>query len=423
MRKLLANASATFKEASQIPAYVPALASTFLMGIGFALTMTFMPLFGLQQIGMSPFQLGVFLTVTSIFEVIAASWIGKLSDTAMDRRKVLLAASAAAIAGYALFAFIDNYWGLLGISISLIALATSVFPQLFAYVQQSADNERVNASMGLTLQRTIFSLSWVAGPLLAPLFIHERNYDRLFLFVAGLYIVIIVMIGLFLPSQRPRAVTVEAVEKAARGSSSRSGRFLLWLSVAAFVTFETSNAMSGIALPMLSTLELDATDRTVGWLVGLNALLQIPLMLGFGLLAKRYGNAMLMRSAGWFGLLYFLLAAFAETAWQLAACQLLNAAFISVVLGVGLNYCQDLMPDSPGTAAALYSNATTIGVMVGGFVAGSVGEWVGNRAIFAACAILSGIGLVLINGAKWQASRRRRINIAADQQEQTVSNP
>jgi SET family sugar efflux transporter-like MFS transporter len=155
--------------------------------------------------------------------------------------------------------------------------------------------------------------------------------------------------------------------------------------------------MSGIALPLLTTVDLHAADQTVGWLVGLNALLQIPFMLGFGLLASRYGNTKIMKAAGVFGVLYFIISAGADSAWQLAACQILNASYVSIVLGVGLNYCQELMPEAPGTATTMYSNATTIGMMLGGFMAGSIGEWMGNRAIFIACAALAGLGFMLIN--------------------------
>jgi SET family sugar efflux transporter-like MFS transporter len=401
MNHLITRLKTDMAEARGIPAYLPALACTFLMGVGFSLTMTFMPLFGIQQMGMSSLMLGIFLTVSSMFEVGICSWLGKLSDTRVDRKIILLSASIAAVLGYILFAFLDNYYALLLVSITFIALATAVFPQIFAYVRDAATAVNKDASIAISVQRTLFSFSWVVGPLLAPLLIREKNYSLLFLFVALLYAVIAVITVVYLKSYGRPAATNEAIGQDMTKPSRMSkpvGRWLLWISIAAFMVFETSNAMSGIALPLLTTVDLQATDRTVGLIVGLNALLQIPLMLGFGLLAKRYGNAFMMKSAGWFGILYFVLSAFAESTWQLAACQVLNAAYVSIVLGVGLNYCQDLMPDSPGAATTLYSNATTIGVMLGGFMAGSIGEWIGNRAIFIACAILAGLGLLLING-------------------------
>ncbi|OKP77919.1 hypothetical protein A3842_15410 [Paenibacillus sp. P3E] len=406
MQRILNQLLADLAESRDIPAYLPALACTFLMGVGFSLTMTFMPLFGMQQIGMSSWMLGIFLTVSSMFEVGVSSWIGRLSDRRLNRKTILLAASAAAIIGYSLFAVFENYYTLLIVSITFIALATSVFPQIFAYVRDAATAVNKDAAIAISLQRTLFSLSWVVGPLLAPLLIRNRDYSALFLFVAGLYAVIALIVFVYLVRYDRPSVTDTDLTLARTKTPKQTGRWLLWVSISAFMIFETSNAMSGIALPLLTTVNLRATDQTVGWLVGLGALLQIPFMLGFGLLAKKYGNTFIMKAAGVFGVLYFVLSSGADTTWQLAACQILNAAYVSIVLGVGLNYCQELIPESPGTATTMYSNATTIGLMLGGFMAGSIGEWMGNRAIFIACATLAGLGLVLINSTSLLSNKK-----------------
>ncbi|OKP87701.1 hypothetical protein A3844_09830 [Paenibacillus helianthi] len=406
MQRILNQLLADLAESRGIPAYLPALACTFLMGVGFSLTMTFMPLFGMQQIGMSSWMLGIFLTVSSMFEVGVSSWIGRLSDRRLNRKTILLAASAAAIIGYSLFAVFENYYTLLIVSITFIALATSVFPQIFAYVRDAATAVNKDAAIAISLQRTLFSLSWVVGPLLAPLLIRNRDYSALFLFVAGLYAVIALIVFVYLVRYDRPSVTDTDLTLARTKTTKQTGRWLLWVSISAFMIFETSNAMSGIALPLLTTVNLRATDQTVGWLVGLGALLQIPFMLGFGLLAKRYGNTFIMKAAGVFGVLYFVVSSGADTTWQLAACQILNAAYVSIVLGVGLNYCQELIPESPGTATTMYSNATTIGLMLGGFMAGSIGEWMGNRAIFIACATLAGLGLVLINSTSLLSNKK-----------------
>ncbi|OKQ00329.1 sugar efflux transporter [Paenibacillus sp. P46E] len=406
MQRILKQLLADLAESRGIPAYLPALACTFLMGVGFSLTMTFMPLFGMQQIGMSSWMLGIFLTVSSMFEVGVSSWIGRLSDRRLNRKTILLAASSAAIIGYSLFAVFENYYTLLIVSITFIALATSVFPQIFAYVRDAATAVNKDADIAISLQRTLFSLSWVVGPLLAPLLIRNRDYSLLFLFVAGLYAVIALIVFVYLVRYDHPSLTGVDLTLAQTKTTQQTGRWLLWVSISAFMIFETSNAMSGIALPLLTTVDLRATDQTVGWLVGLGALLQIPFMLGFGLLAKRYGNTFIMKAAGVFGVLYFVVSSGADTTWQLAACQILNAAYVSIVLGVGLNYCQELIPESPGTATTMYSNATTIGLMLGGFMAGSIGEWMGNRAIFIACATLAGLGLVLINSTSLLSNKK-----------------
>jgi SET family sugar efflux transporter-like MFS transporter len=85
----------------------------------------------------------------------------------------------------------------------------------------------------------------------------------------------------------------------------------------------------------------------------------------------------------------------ADKVWQLAAAQLLNAAFIAVIAGLGISYVQDLLPTRPGRATTLYSNASRIGAMLAGAVVG-LGASVGYRTPYVAALGLTSVGGVLL---------------------------
>jgi MFS transporter, SET family, sugar efflux transporter len=95
---------------------------------------------------------------------------------------------------------------------------------------------------------------------------------------------------------------------------------------------------------------------------------------------------------------YFALAAGATHTWQLAAGQLLNAASIAAIQGLGVTYVQDLLPSQPGRMSTLYSNAFPAGAILAGPVVGAAAH-IGYRGAYAvaACLAAGGFALLLVN--------------------------
>jgi SET family sugar efflux transporter-like MFS transporter len=79
----------------------------------------------------------------------------------------------------------------------------------------------------------------------------------------------------------------------------------------------------------------------------------------------------------------------------LLALQLLNAAFFAVVAGVGLPLFQEIIP-RPGLASGLYTNTRRLGAIVSGPIIALGSLAIGYRAVFAACAVLTGLALLVV---------------------------
>jgi SET family sugar efflux transporter-like MFS transporter len=74
----------------------------------------------------------------------------------------------------------------------------------------------------------------------------------------------------------------------------------------------------------------------------------------------------------------------------------LRAVGIGLIGYQGISYIQTLMPNQIGTAAALFSNTTNAGFLLSGLTAGAWAQAFGYRSTFIACAVLSGLGLLLL---------------------------
>ena len=103
--------------------------------------------------------------------------VGRLSDRRPIRRTLLIAASVAGLIGSAVTAVVRDYWVLLGLTATAVALAASLFPQTFAYARQVLTRDDPDrAAMGISTLRTVFSIAWVAGPPLAAVLLAAGGF-------------------------------------------------------------------------------------------------------------------------------------------------------------------------------------------------------------------------------------------------------
>ncbi|MCD0166176.1 MFS transporter, partial [Deinococcus sp. 12RED42] len=139
--------------------------SVFLLGFGLSLAVPYLTLYAVNRAGMTPLQLGVFLTVNAVSAVLVATLLGRWSDRLPNRKPILLLTLAAGTAAYALIAVTPNFVGLLLIGSLLLSLGAAAFPQVFSFARASLnDTPGELADRAMTLLRSVFSLSWVVGP-------------------------------------------------------------------------------------------------------------------------------------------------------------------------------------------------------------------------------------------------------------------
>jgi MFS transporter, SET family, sugar efflux transporter len=113
--------------------------------------------------------------------------------------------------------------------------------------------------------------------------------------------------------------------------------------------------------------------------------LEIPIMLVLGALGKKISNHTLMIYGCFIAVIYYTILSVSTHSWQLIAAQLLQATFVAIVMGNGLSYFTQMLPNSPGLSATIYSNASTIGRLVGNLGGGIIAQFVGFRLVNWVC--------------------------------------
>ncbi|GAA3839459.1 MFS transporter [Saccharothrix violaceirubra] len=368
------------------------LAVSFLIGTGYALAMPFLSLFLVRELDSGPVEVGAFLLSTAVVSLVVGTVVGHWSDRRPARRLLLGTATLVGAVGYVLYAVLRNYWGLLAVQLTLISFSGVVLPQIYAYAREMLLGSP-RAPLATSTVRMMVSVAWVGGPPLAALLIQTVGFDGLYLAGAAVYLASSLVVWTMLPEPRPIVVTTPADE-------GGGGRRELYFAMAAMVLLQAGTGVTSSAMPLFVTEDLHGSTSDVGLVFGVCAALEIPLMVGLGALAMRFKPRTIVLVGGAFALAYHAVGLGATSMWQIIAAQALHAVMISAVMGVGISYFQDLVPDRPGYASTMVASSFKISAMVGGPLF-AVAQQLGYRSSFGMGLGMATVGLVLLMaGAK-----------------------
>ncbi|GAA3754426.1 MFS transporter [Micromonospora maritima] len=363
------------------------------VGLSVAVVLPFLSLFLDREVGADPLRVTAFLVVAPLSGVVVSTLVGRLSDRRAIRRRLLVGAALAGMVGAGLTAFVRDYWVLLGLTATAVALANSLFPQSFAYARQLLDRDSPGrAALGISVLRTVFSLAWVAGPALAAVLLSVGGFRLVYGVAAGLYAAA-ALLAAFRLEELP--VPTRPAADAPGVDVPGASRWRLAFTVVAFVLVQCPMTLGVQAMPLFIGGDLGGDPADAGLVLGLCAALEIPLMLGLGVLTARVRLRTLILLGAGCGVAYYAVAAAAPTVAVLLLAQPVNAVFIAAVSGVAITYVQDLLPGQPGRATTLFTNSFPIGAMLAGPLLGIAAQ-IGYRWAYGMSAASCALGLLVL---------------------------
>jgi SET family sugar efflux transporter-like MFS transporter len=368
-----------------------------LLGVANSFIGPYNSLFGIEEVGMSNLSFGVFMTLSAISGVIINTLIGRLSDFTINRRSLLLIAATAGTLGFLGYAFIRNYYFLLGISMFIIGVASSSFSQIFAYTREtivSSNVEEKEVPLYMNVFRMFFALSWTVGPAIASFVLLQVGFRGLFL-SASLFYFLIVMVTLFCLKTSPKK-TVQIGGRMPSQLKHYVFQPYIAANLVAFALIQASITLSVMNVGLFVTKVLHASEGQIGIIFSVPPIFEVPFMLAFGVIATKIDNKILIRLGALIAAVYFTLFFFVQTPWEIYIIQILSAAFISITNGIAITYFQNFIPGEPGTATALYSNTSAVGNMMGSLLFGIMAGAFGYRHVYVACILFTSMALVLL---------------------------
>lgn len=362
---------------------------TFLTGLAIAFLVPVLSLFLSDELHVRPLLVGAFFTVNAVMGIIIGQVLAKYSDNLNNRKPLIMICGIAGILGSLLYAFDRHFGVLISLGIVLMSLCGSMTPQLYALAREYTDAENKQAITFSTVMRAQFSLAWVIGPPLAFFIVAHFDFTRLFTGVAVLYLLCVLIIVRYLPVIPRQIVTTDK----SAGSIWQNQRLCL-LFLSSFLLW-TCNSMYLITMPLYISKVLHWQQGLAGWLMGLAAGLEIPVMLLAGRYSLRIGNRRLMLISGVSAVVFYVVLLLSQQPLILFLAQIPNALFIGILAGIGMTCFQDLLPGYAGQASTLFSNSIRCGGIVAGMLAGTITEWFRFDGVFlcalglSACALLA----------------------------------
>jgi SET family sugar efflux transporter-like MFS transporter len=361
------------------------LVCNLLLGLAFSFVGPFYSMFGTIEVGMSNWTFGVFMTITSVAGIALSTVLARWSDTRFSRRAILLLGCAFGVAGYGGYAYVRSVLWLTVIGSVALGIASITFSQLFAYAREAIERHGVpddEAPLYMNIYRLTLSLAWTIGPGAAAWVMIRYSYRGTFLVCAGFFLALMVLVWLYVPSRPPSLAASSAKIPLMR--LLRRPDLLCYFS--AFSLVFVCMTMGIMNLPLMILQTLGGTQEQVGVTYSVAPFFELPFLMLFGLAASKGGRPEpLIRLGVVIAVAYYALLSQVRAPWQIYPVQILSAAMIAILSGIAITFFQSYIPNQPGTATNLYTNANRVGSTIGYLCYGSLAGSIGHRGVFLVC--------------------------------------
>ncbi len=342
---------------------------TFLAGCAPGTYLPLLSLFLTEKLHASPFEVGLYFTMQAVLGIVVSQVLARLSDGRLSRVRLVQSGAFFGILAALGMIFIRDYWLLLFVAPVCMSVSFVCSPQIFAAGREYGIRVYGDSVMFTSVMRTFFSLAWVVAPVLSYWVATAFGYEYLFSGTAVIFMTTIIMSGLFLPD------TKEGKQSGGEERVSIFNRDTTVLFLAVTALWLTNNLYL-ISMPVYIKNELLLNPYLPSYMMATAALLEIPVMLISGKIARAFGIKKLMYLCGIAGCLFYgvliSLPQTSETGFILV--QIFNAVYIGILAGIGMIYFQELLPKVPGQATTLFNNAAATGaIMAGPVLSAAVG--------------------------------------------------
>ncbi|EGQ3115935.1 MFS transporter [Staphylococcus pseudintermedius] len=387
-----------FRELLTIKNYKLFIVNMMLIGMGIAITVPFFVLFATNQLGMTTNQFGLLLALAAITQFTMNSIVARFSDThAINRKVIIIVGLFMGAISFTLPFFVHSVVLFIILYAIFQGLFAPAMPQLYASARESI-NQSTSSSRAVfanSVLRSMFSFGFLFGPLVGNILNQSWGYSGLFGGTVAIILTTLLLQVFFFKDIKAKKPVRDSIMTEQDAPSMLKHRYLI-VPFIAFVLLHIGQWMYTLNMPLFVTQYLHEEEKYVGHLASLCAGLEVPFMIILGMVASKVETRTLLAIAAVCGSLFFGSIGIFESIHMMLVGQVLLAAFLAVLLGIGISYFQDVLPQYPGYASTLFANAMVIGQLLGNLLGGAMSQWIGLGNVFYVSALSLACGFVLI---------------------------
>ena len=375
-----------------------------LLGMGISITVPYLVLFATNDLGMTSTQYGLLLALAAISQFIMNTIVARFSDTHnINRKVIIITALLMGAFSFSIYFYIHEVWIFIVMYAVFQGFFAPAMPQMYASARESINvsASRDRAKFANAVLRSMFSFGFLFGPLIGALLLGVNGYAGLFTGTVTIILFTLMLQVFFFKDIKTKQTTTDVNHIEAKAPNMLHDK-ALFVPFLAFILLHIGQWMYTLNMPLFVTKYLNEAEGYVGGLASLCAGLEVPFMVVLGILSAKLTTRVLLMLGGLFGgLFYFSIGVF-ENLVMMFVGQVFLAIFLAILLGLGISYFQDILPDFPGYASTLFANAMVIGQLCGNLLGGIMSHWVGLGNVFFVSATAIFLGMILIYFTKDQ---------------------
>lgn len=365
-------------------------------------------LYLIDELKVSPLSMGLLISLMVLSGVVVSQFLAKKSDAGMSRKTIILMAQIGFICTTCTLALTRNYYIALAAVIFFMSVSACSLPQIFTMGRNYADKYLANkAVLFITMMRASIAVAWVIGPPLAFLINDQFGFTQTFLIAASSSISVFFIVLIGLPNLH---IEIEHSVKKSIHWQKNPGVLLFLLCI--FFTF-SANSMYITSISLYLTQELDLPSKWAGYLMGIAAFIEIPIMLSAGYLSLKIGTHRLIFIACSCGLIFHGGLLVTTQPWLLLLLQVFNALFIGITASLGMVVVQDMMKQQMGLASTLFNSSQMLSMLLSSLMVGLIAQYFSYYAIFIVSTLFCALAMLFLYLAEQQIQAVKNNNVYA----------
>lgn len=383
--------------------------SLFFTGITWAATLPYAGIMAVDVLGIDNASYALLMTASSIVGALASVALGYLSDKVRDRRLIVIVCGLLGALGFGLIYTLRTPFAYAVAYCAIMPLGFALFSQTFSYARTFYNLKRPErAEFMNTVLRSIFTIAWVLVPPVAGWLAASYTTFDVYGVAAAAYFCCAVIFGFMLTDPATR-IGFDSRNKdgSPQPEAARSIELPMLIGIGGVFLTKVAYALHTTTTPLAITNDLGGTLTDVGMYASLGALLEVPCMLAWGLLAQRVSKWTIIVAAALIYSVYLLLLGEATTVAVVLWLQILKAISTAALLSITISYMQESIRGRVGLSTSLLdvtmvaSNMTAAAIFAAATLGGSY------RPVFMVGGLLAVAGAAILVFAHGVVARRQ----------------
>lgn len=323
----------------------------------------FRAIVGIDALGLSNQTFAIVMALSAAGSALASVVLGWLSDRTSDRRVLVALCAVIGVLAYGILWLVQTPLAFIVAFCVLVPFGAALFSQSFAFSRAYYDRHSPDRSEFLmSLLRSGFTLAWILFPPFAGWIASQFAAFSVFGVSMIAHALATLAVGLLWTQEDTNLGALEGEQSTATGPIRLARTF--WFGIPAVVLAQVAIQINLTVLPLIIIRDLAGNLQQVGLNAAFAAVLEVPVMIAWGVLAIRLKKDIILSLAVAIFAVYFVGMSFVGSFAHVLALQIPAAIAIAALLSINISYLQSVFSGRVGLSTSLLDVTTVVSAVL-----------------------------------------------------------